>query len=456
MPEPSTADIPSVVPGIVWPAIPSPADARMLGVAAQFAHAERLASDALRDRQRTQLAMLLQHAQATVPFYRDRLEAVTGRRGHVDWHRWDEVPPVTRSDVQRAGRGIMSERIPRTHGAVREVSTSGSTGTPLRALETSLQQCFYGAAHLRFYRWHDVRLEATVAATRSLGPAPPADWGEQRADNWRPGFRTGPAHLIDVRAPVERQLEWLERTRPRYLLTFPSNLLALLDALAAGSKQLETLEQVHTYGETVGPALRERCLAVLGAPVADAYSAIELGVMAMQAPGGTHYHTMAETHLVEIVKDDGSAAGPGEVGRVVVTALHGFATPFIRYALGDYAEAGAPRGDGITLPVIERIIGRTRNMAVRPNGERYWPAFHGRELCDLAPVSQVQLVQHSPDRIELRFVASREPEARECDAMAQHLATTLGAGYAFEFTRLADIERGPGGKYEDFVCHVGT
>ena len=45
---------------------------------------------------------------------------------------------------------------------------------------------------------------------------------------------------------------------------------------------------------------------------------------------------------------------PGEIGRLVVTRLHHFATPLLRYDIGDYAEVGDACPCGRGLPVLRR------------------------------------------------------------------------------------------------------
>ena len=72
------------------------------------------------------------------------------------------------------------------------------------------------------------------------------------------------------------------------------------------------------------------------------YSSQEVGYIALQCPENESYHIQAENVLVEILDDDGLPCEPGEVGRVVVTALHNLATPLLRYDIGDYAEVGSP------------------------------------------------------------------------------------------------------------------
>ena len=100
------------------------------------------------------------------------------------------------------------------------------------------------------------------------------------------------------------------------------------------------------------------------------------------------------------------ACAPGQIGRIVVTSLHNFAMPLIRYDIGDFAQVGEACDCGRGLPVLTRILGRVRNTLVTADGKRYWPVFGTRALMDSAPVRQYQFVQKSPQRIQARVVAS--------------------------------------------------
>ena len=65
--------------------------------------------------------------------------------------------------------------------------------------------------------------------------------------------------------------------------------------------------------------------------------------------------------MIEILDESGHAFGPEEAGRVVVSDLHNFAMPLIRYEIGDYAAPGEACPYGRGLPVLRRVLGRTRN-----------------------------------------------------------------------------------------------
>jgi phenylacetate-CoA ligase len=91
---------------------------------------------------------------------------------------------------------------------------------------------------------------------------------------------------------------------------------------------------------------------------------------------------------------------------VVVTTLHNFATPLIRYDIGDYAAIGEPCTCGRGLPVLTRILGRVRNMLALPNDEPHYADLNSGKVHHLAPVLQQQV---GLNEIELRLVVTRAP-----------------------------------------------
>jgi phenylacetate-CoA ligase len=224
-------------------------------------------------------------------------------------------------------------------------------------------------------------------------------------------------------------------------------------ALDAGLP-LPRLHQIRTVGEPVTPALREACDAAWGVPVADVYSCQEVGYLATQCPEGGGYHALAETVLLEVVRDDGSPAEPGETGRVLVTSLHNFATPLIRYALGDYATVGGPCACGRGLPLLERVDGRVRNMLRYPDGRRAWPSLRMSRFAEVADVRQVQVVQHALDGLELKVVPGGPLAPGAESALRAVVQEQLGHPFRVEVTRHEHIPRGAGGKFEDFQSRL--
>jgi phenylacetate-CoA ligase len=137
----------------------------------------------------------------------------------------------------------------------------------------------------------------------------------------------------------------------------------------------------------------------------------------------------------------------------VVTPLHNFAMPLIRYAIGDYAEVGPPCACGRGLPVLARVLGRARNLLTLPTGERIGVSFL-HDLFEHAPVAQFQIVQRSRDHLEMRVVPTREFTPEDERRISQAAIDRFGHSFRITFEYLAELPYGPGGKFEDFRSEI--
>ncbi len=412
--------------------------------------------------QAAQLRLLAAHARRTVPFYRERL-ADLDMEADDDRFRdaWLRLPILSRQDVQAAGDDLISADLPESHGVAGDIFTSGSTGKPVRAIRSQLWQLFWSAVTVRDHLWHRRDFSGTLAVIRdsAAGKAPYPDG--KRADNWGRStmalFRTGPCVSLNVTTPVDLQVEWLTRADPDYLLTHPSIVERLAGHCLATGTRLPRLRQVETIAEALRPRVRELCAEAWGVPVADMYSTRETGYVALQCPDSEAYHVQAETMLVEVLDGSGRPCQPGEVGTVVVTPLHNFAMPLIRYELGDVAEVGPPCTCGRGLPVLTRILGRRQNMLVMPTGEERWPMLSSgdiRTLTSLAPVGRYQFVQRGLDLIALRLTTHRALKPDETAALQKWVQQKFGYPFNVVVETVEALQAGPSGKFEDFISEV--
>jgi phenylacetate-CoA ligase len=449
----------SAAHAIAWPAVPAGDAAAIFAILDQLGQSQWWPPALLRQQQFRQLAALLAHAAATVPFHRARLDAAGWRPGvPLDEATWRRIPILTRRQIQEAGSVLDSTAVPPDHGAAVTVKTSGSTGTPVAVKRTQMSSLFWQAITLRDHVWQRRDLGARLAIIRmeERGRADPPDglamanWGFPTASY----FATGAAALLTADTPLAVQAEWLRRQGADYLLALPTNLLFLARHCRERASGLR-FRGISTIGSPVGDELRALCGTVFGAAVTDMYSTIDAGYLALQCPTGPHYHVQSEGALVEILDEAGNDCAPGQTGRVVVTPLHEYATPLIRYAIGDHAVPGPPCGCGRGLPVIARILGRTRNMLRLRSGELRFPGFSLNRLSELPPVIQTQAVQTAPGRIEVRLAVRRPLTASEEGRARVLLAEALGGEFEIAISTCDEIPRGANGKFEEFRSELG-
>lgn len=437
----------------VWPAIVTGEGAALLAMAFQLEQSQWWPAHQIDAHQRLQLALLLRHARRTVPWYAERLGRGSREEEAVTPEAWRTIPLLTKQDIRQHQADLRSRRIPLAHGELHRNKTSGSTGEPLEVTCTEMTGFFWQSLVVRDDLWHRRDPEGRLVAIRSgrYAPDPLAVVDLPGAGRMSPLItQTGPVTLFYHAQPIPRQVELLEARSPNHLLVYPSNARALCRYALRRPLRLPALRSVQTYGEPLPPDVRAACREAWGVPVEDVYSCEELGFIALQCPLHEHYHVQSESVLVEVLDEAGLPVRPGEIGRVVLTSLHNFAMPLIRYAIGDYAEVGGPCPCGRGLPVLTRILGRRRNQVTLPDGRRAWPDV-GALWAAIPEVDRIQVVQRGPEEVEVRFERATPLSAAEERLAAERVQEALDHPFRLTFTGPAPIPRQPNGKYETFV-----
>jgi len=448
--------IESDIPGIRWPTVPPRSAATLLAMLYQFDQSQWLSADTIRQAQDRQLLELIRHAATTVPFYGDRIGHLREIRNERElFEAWETIPLLTRSEVQANGDQLTSQHIPKAHGQVHSLVTSGSTGQPLHCKGTQITRFFWQCVTLRDHQWHRRDFSRKLAAIRYTDAASPPD-GKQCHDWGVPVnlvAASGPSAVLTTESTVAEQADWLRQQQPAYLIAYPSNIKSLARLFIENAWDLPGLCHVRSFGEILEQETRELCNRAWGVPVVDCYSSQEVGYVALECPDNPEsYHVQSETALVEILDENGKVCQPGEVGRVVVTPLHNAAMPLLRYDLGDFAEVAADCPCGRGLPSLKRIVGRQRNMVTLPNGQQRWPGLgRGDVLAKIPPLHQFQIVQTDVDKIEIRLVQPKRFTVEQEHVLAQHICQSLGYPFDYKVCYVDEIKRSRRGKFEEFV-----
>ena len=417
-------------------------------------------ADILRRYQVELLRPLLAHAYRTVPWYR-QCDAIrqAAERG-IDDDTWQAIPLLTRTDIQEAGPRLHARSVPGNHGAIGQTWTGGSTASPVMVLATELTRRFWIANTMREHRWQHRDLSSRMAVIRYLpngGAEPPEGveldhWGTATAGR----MATGRCAVLNVSSTTSQQAQWLERVRPSYLQTYPSVALALADYSRLSDISVPGLRQVCTFGEVVDLKVREACRLAWDAEVVDSYSTNEVGHVAIEC-SEHRYHVQAEHLVVEVLDGRGRPCQAGQIGCVVITDLFNYAMPLVRYDIGDYAEVGEPCPCGRNLPILARILGRQRNMFLRPDGEKYWPAMlvHPEAAFEAQlPVRQFQMIQTSLRGFELKLVVTRALTTGEESIIRGMVGGIVGRDCSIRTSYVDHIARSDTGKFEDFRCDL--
>jgi phenylacetate-CoA ligase len=163
-------------------------------------------------------------------------------------------------------------------------------------------------------------------------------------------------------------------------------------------------------------------------------------------------HVCMDNLVVEIIVTENGRQRPareGETGEVVITDLHNFGMPFIRYGNGDIATAGSdqPCPCGRTLPRIRSVQGRVSETLRDGSGAAVsgvalsWAFYEVSQA-----VRQFQVVQHRDSSVTIRLV-ELEQLSRSALAKIRSTASSLLAGIDVRIEVVPTLPRNPAGKH---------
>lgn len=369
-------------PGMAWPQTllaPSPAWSAFLELRAS----ERLQRHEILAGQTAQMRALLRHCLDNVAYYRERRSAFPDPQ-EFELSMLPQLPVLSRAALSYHFSDLTASRLPAGQYMIGSTFTSGSTGEPVEVKQTNVTDLWYQAHFLRTLAWGQMNPSKKWAAIRWHTPNVAKELAlGVRVPHLDPRFasflESAPAYVMDISADPERQLDWLCEVRPDYLVTYPSNLRALVDLNDARGRSF-WVEHVLSMSEPLSGELIRAVYSSFGATTSDSYSAHEVGYIAGECTRGRLLdqslirHVFEENVILEVVAPDTyEPVPPGTQGRVLVTSLHNFASPLIRYDIGDLATLSDQQRCsvcGSELMRLEKLEGKVHPLFLLPDGTR--------------------------------------------------------------------------------------
>ncbi|CAN5161764.1 phenylacetate--CoA ligase family protein [soil metagenome] len=410
-----------------------------------------LAPDRLLAYQRRLAERLLHHARSETDFYAGRLNPMFRADGTIDWERWEEIPILTRPEAQENEAALAARSSPPAAGEAIPSTTSGSTGQPLRHFNSAIQNLASAAANERFFAWHRLDPAALTGQIVDLPPGIGSYPEGIASESWRPGYANSPAVALSIDTSVIHQVEWLRRTKPATLTTFPTNMREI-GRIAREQGVPFAFDALLTIGEHVSPQARAEIRDRFGVNPLDRYGTTEIGHIAGACPQSGRHHICAELALIEIVDESDRPVAAGTPGRIVATSLYNYAMPFIRCDTGDIGMlAATPCPCGRTLPLFESILGRSRHIFRFIDGTSAFPHLESGEVERFVPHRQFQVVQTALDRIEYRYVPVDPGQTNDIAGLTALVRELLHPSLTVEAVAVDAIPALPSGKREDYV-----
>jgi len=366
-----------------------------------------LTLDQMRALQEEKLRRLIRHAYHHVGYYRERMEAL----GLVpeDIRTLEDLaklPLLSKADVrENLHFDLLSDN--HDNDRILRIATSGSTGEPFVCYADQHQLEIRLASTLRSMEWTGWTFGDRQARLwhQTLGMSP-SQIARERLDAWLVRRLFVPAFEMSEGA-MDAMLRRIGAFGPVLIDGYAESFNYMAGHLARSQGVGLRPRGIISSAQALPAESRRVIEEAFQTRVFDKYGSREFSGIAYECEAHAGHHVVAESYVIELLKD-GREAAPGELGEVIITDLNNLCLPFIRYRVGDLAEAmdaTAPCACGRGLPRIGTIDGRVQSLVIASNGKVLPSSFFLHFLKDYDYlVKQYQIVQEERGAIIFKVV----------------------------------------------------
>lgn len=349
---------------------------------------------------------LLLYAYKYVPYYKKKLnESGIHPNDIMCPDDWTTIPILTKDDIISNTGSFISQNS-RKRDLITS-STGGTTGHPLKV-------------------FHDRNYPAETLGWRMLtwwGLGPGADaafaWRVTRRNifkrfvnqaMWWPTRRIIlDASSID-RVDLMRFVKNFNKVQPSLLQGYVGAINALALYIDEHNLDVHSPYAIWVTSSPISKTQRKIIESVFKAPVYNQYGCGEIFWLSAQCRIKNHLHMFYDSRHIEFINDQNLVCPPGEMGKIVITDLHNYAFPLIRYSNGDLGRAVNTNCPcGVKLPLMDSVNGRMADTFILPdktmiNGDYLTTIFDEYP----SSIKAFQLVQNRDYSITLSVVPNTQ------------------------------------------------
>lgn len=413
--------------------------------------------DQLEALQIEKLRKLLAHCQETVPYYRRRWQELglnwQDVRSRADFA---SLPPISKDDIRTHYDEFVSEP---WRGRTMKKTTGGSTGRPF-SFEYTRES---------YERRMAVMMRGYAGAGWRPGVKRLDIWGtELGAQSLPHRIKTGAYDAVmgrrvlscfDMhRDNIGTFVAEIDRFRPAVIVGYTGALETMAAWIAAHGGATWAPSAVITAAEMLSEEQRTLIQSSFHAPVFHTYGCREFMLIGAECAEHRGYHA-SDDHLVIEVADDAGRTVRAGPGNILITDLHNYGMPFIRYVNGDliHANAGNTRCScGRGLRLLGAVEGRRLDILTTPDGRFIPGEFFPHLIKDVAGIEAFQVRQTHADQLVLLMVRHMDIPEAELARLRSTIHQVVGTEMKVEFRFVDEIPLTPSGKRRVAVREIAA
>ena len=395
------------------------------------------------------LSSLLSHAESNVPYYHHIFQKINlTNKDIIDLSKFTDIPLLTKDIIRTNNNQITSKDY--TTRKWYYNSSGGSTGETVSFIQDDNYVKWRNATNYYYFQ-NILKIDEQYVKKILL-------WGSPR-DLF--------AGSIGVRTKIN---DWLKNTvilnsfkmtekdmfsyiktintyKPDLIRGYASSLYELVKFAERNNLQIYTPKILISSAETLRDEMRQKIETAFGTKLYDFYGSREVSNLAGECRYGL-MHVFMFWNYVEILDHNNQPVKEGEDGKVVVTNLHNYSMPLIRYVIGDMAKLGPKNCKcGNTLPTLKKIIGRLTDHFVKADGtiihgEYFTHLFYFKEW-----IRVFQVIQEDYKLIKILIVTEGNINEFEKKDIENKIKLLMGQDCKIVWEFVEEIPKSNSGKY---------
>lgn len=404
------------------------------------------------------LRLLLSHSSQHCPYYRDLFQGVEflSLSDEALLSTVSKIPFLTKQIINSYRDELVAENY---KNSLWSKSTGGSTGVPLHFCYTKDSNDWRVASTWRGYGWAGANLGVKQAYIwgSHLGDIPKIKRMKEALHHSILRQRYYNCFQFDEKAMV-RTLEDLNNFRPKVVVGYTNPLYSFASFVKEQQLKINFLPtSVITAAEALHDYQRELIEDVFKCKIFHTYGSREFMLIASECERHEGLHINVENIYLEVVRADGTSADFGEVGEIVITDLHNYGMPFIRYKicdLGVLSEDDCSCGRG--LPMLKKVVGRSLDMLKTKNGRLIPGEFFPHLFKDFKNIKQFQVVQNNIDSLDIHLVVDSEEDVHSglIPVLSKAIGKITGGECVVNYNFADDIPLTQTGKRRVTICNI--
>lgn len=403
--------------------------------------------------QQENLEALLLHAFNSVPYYTEAFKQ-NGLTSHdlrnIDFSSIHNIPILVKDELRRFGQTNLVSNQREKNGSF--LSTSGSTGTPVRILYShAMHQKWFGMYEARIRNWAGVSSfipRGMIGGRRIISGAagnPPF----YRYNYFEKQVYFSAYHINTVNA--SNYLEGMRRHKVEYMTGYAMSNFFLARFFKENKLDAPELKAVLPSSETLTAEMRQMFKDVYNCKTFDSWGSVEACGMVSECEHGS-LHVNPDAGILELLDDGLKPVADGTAGDVYCTGLINFDQPLIRYKIGDrMIRSAEPCACGRRMPVIKEIVGRTEDVVIGRDG-REMVRFHSI-FYSLQKIKKAQVIQEDLNSIHIKVEAESSLSKGEQDVIRQRVESQLG-DIEVTIEEVSSIGLNRNGKFQAVISKV--